>query len=109
MSLYAAYIAEKTNKSILETDIGFVTYGFPDPNTVYIEDIYIDKAHRKSKEASRLADQVADIAREKGCTKMLGSVIPSTKNSTDSIKVLIAYGMKLESSAVDFILFSKGI
>lgn len=107
MSLYSEYIQEKTVKSIIETDIGFITYGFPDPQTVYIEDLYIIPNARKSNNASDLADKVAAAAKERGCSRMLGSVVPSTKNSTDSLKVLLAYGMRLVSSSNDFILFSK--
>lgn len=109
MSHYSAYIAEKTSKSIIETDKGFVTYSYPNQTTVYIEDIYIRPEFRNLHEASKLADQVIDIAREKGCTKALGSVVPSTKESTKSLSVLIAYGMSLVSSTNDFIVFEKGI
>lgn len=108
-SHYAKYIEEKTVKSIIETDDGFVTYGFPDPNTVYIEDVYIIPERRQSHLATELADKVLSIAKERGCTRMLGSVIPSNKNSTVSLKVLIAYGMELQSSSNDFILFSRSI
>lgn len=109
MSLYRSYIEEKTNKSIIETEHGFITYGFPDPKTCYIQDLYIVPDYRKSHAATVLADQVIVIAKEKGCTRLLGSVIPSTKNSTDSIRVLLAYGMDLDSSSNDFILFSRSI
>lgn len=107
--MYSAYIREKTNKSILETKHGFATFSFPDVNTVYIEDIYILPESRKSKEASELADRIAEIGKSKGCNRLLGSVVPSTKNSTDSIKVLLAYGMHLDSATNDFILFKKEI
>lgn len=109
MSLYSDYISEKTNKSIIETEKGFVTYSFPDKTTVYIEDIYIKPAYRNSYEASLLANQVVDIAKERGCVKLVGSVVPSTKNSTASLSVLIGYGMKLSSSTNDFILFEKDL
>lgn len=109
MSLYSDYLTERTNKSVIETDSGFITYSFTDENTCYIEDIYIRPDFRKTREASKLADQVAEIAKSKGCTKLLGSVIPSTKNSTTSLKVLLGYDMKLLSSVNDFILFSKDI
>jgi len=109
VSLYQAYIHEKTNKSIIETDSGFATYSFPDEKTVYIEDIYVIPSKRKSGLASELANQIAQIAKERGCTEMLGSVVPNTKNSTDSLLVLLAYGMTLNSSSNNFILFSKTI
>lgn len=109
VSLYSEYIGEQTKKSIIETEKGFVTYSFPDKTTVYIEDIYIKPEHRKTHEASNLANQVVSIAKERGCTRLLGSVVPSTNNSTKSLLVLTSYGMKLSSSTNDFIVFEKEI
>ena len=100
---------EKTDKTIIETEKGFITYSFTDKDTCYIQDIFILPDFRKSNEATKLANQVVDIAKAKGCKKLLGSVVPSSKNSTDSLKVLLAYGMTLDSCTNDFILFSKSL
>lgn len=108
-SNYAAYILEKTNKSIIETDAGFITYGFPDPKTCYIEDLFVKPEFRKQHSATDLANEVTVIAKERGCQRLVGSVVPSTKNSTDSIRVLLAFGMNVLSSANDIIFFSKDI
>lgn len=108
MSLYSKYLTERTNDLILEINHGFVTYRMlPDQKAVYIVDIYVDSDFRKAGTASQMADEVAKIAKKEGFTKMLGSVVPSNKNSTDSLRVLLAYGMKLQSSAQDFIIFEK--
>jgi ribosomal protein S18 acetylase RimI-like enzyme len=108
MSLFGQYIQEREDKCIIESDIGFATYSFSDAG-VYIQDIYVHPEHRKSGEASRLANEIAVIAKEKGLTKMYGSVVPSANNSTDSLKVLLAYGFKLDSSSNNFIVMVKGI
>lgn len=108
MSLYARYLTERTNDRILETEHGFATYRLlPEAKSVYIVDLYVDPDFRKSGAASRLADQIAEMAKKEGATKMLGSVVPSTKGSNDSMKVLLAYGMRLQSSAFDLIVFEK--
>ncbi len=109
LSLHAQYILERTDKSVIETDKGFIIYSFTDPTTVYIEDIYTLPEYRKSHIATELANQVINIAKAKGCTKALGSVCPSAKNSTASLSVLIAYGMTLDSCHNNFILFKKDI
>jgi len=109
MSMYSEYIKEKLGDDVIETEQGFATYRFSDPTTVYILNIYIRPDYRKSGAATDIADIIRDIAKKKGCTKMLGSVVPSTKDSTISLKVLLGYGMKLDSSTNDFILFSKEI
>ncbi len=109
MSLFADYLAEFSDKNVIETPQGFATYTFPDKETVYIEDIYVAPSFRKSKKASEMADQIVCIARERGCSKLLGSVIPTAKNSTASLKVLLGYGMVLHSSTTNFVLFKKDI
>ena len=85
---------------MLETPHGFLTYGFncvPGVNFphVYIEDLYVIPSSRKTHVATEMADKVADIARERGVTKMLGSVNTNTTSPDTSLNVLKAYGMKL--------------
>lgn len=109
MSLYADYLKERTLDEIIEDENGFATYRFPDEKTVYIIDIYTKPNSRRLNAARDKADYIVGMARKKGCTKVIGSVIPSTKGSTTSLKVLLGYGMKLDSSTNDFIVFSKEI
>lgn len=111
MSLYADYLREKTDDIIMEDEgRSFVTYRYlPDKTTVYIVDIYVSPDFRKTNVASTIADEVVRLAKINGCTKLLGSVVPSNKNSTQSLKVLLGYGMVLESSSNDFIVFRKEI
>lgn len=108
--MFANYLRERTSDEIIETDKGFVTYRYIDNNkTVYIVDIYIVPDFRGAYTASTMADQVVDEAKKRGCNKMLGSVVPSNKNSTTSLRVLLGYGMTLDSSSNDFIVFRKDI
>lgn len=107
-SLYAQYIKERLNKDIIETEQGFATYFFIEGGC-YIEDIYVHPDHRHSHVASQLADQIAMISKERGVNKLLGSVVPTSNYSTQSIQVLLAYGFKLDSSTNNLILFSKDI
>lgn len=110
MSLYADYITERTNDRIIEGPHGFVSYRFiDDGKTVYIVDIFVVPEARKALNASHLADMVVSEAKEKGCTTLLGTVVPSTKNSTASLKVLLGYGMELQSASADLIVFRKEI
>lgn len=110
MSLYAQYIKERMGDDIIEIDEGFVTFRYlNEGRSVYIIDIYVKPEFRKTKSASFLANTVASIAEAKGCSEMLGSVCPQAKNPTDSIKVLLAYGMELQSSSKDLLIFRKDI
>lgn len=109
MSLYGDYIREQTFGDIVETDIGFATYVFLDEKTCYIKDIYVKPEFRMAHEASDISAIIEDLARAQGCTRLLGSVSPSTKNSTRSLKVLLAYGFQLLSSSNDIIYFQKDL
>lgn len=107
-SLYASYILEREGKNILETDKGFATYSFI-KDGCYIEEIYILPQYRKTGEASTLTDQIAEIARQNGHKKLFGSVCPSAAGSTNSLRALIAYGFKLDSSTNNFIWLTMDI
>ena len=107
-SLYGMYIKELGNRDILETEKGFATYSFFE-DSVYIEDIFVHPDYRNTNEASDMADEIGKIAKEKGYKKMIGSVVPGHKGSTTSIKVLLAYGFKLDGVNNNFILLKKDL
>lgn len=109
-SLYAQYILERTNDRILETPSGYATYRYlPDGQSVYIVDIFTLPEDRKRGDAAALADSIACEAKARGCTEMIGTVVPSTKGSTTSLKVLLGYGFTLHSASNDVIVFKKEI
>ncbi len=110
MSLYGEYVKERGIDSIVETDKGFATYRYiNDGKTVYIVDIYVAPSFRKGGTASALADIIAQDARSKGVTEMWGTVAPQAQGSTDSLRVLLAYGMTLLKIGDGLIVFRKGI
>ncbi len=108
MSLFADYIKEHSGKEIIEDSCGFATF-YVVRDGIYIEDIYVVPSFRKAKHASYYADEITKIAKERGFNKLFGSVRPSANYSTDSLKILLAYGFKLDSSAIDAIAFVKEI
>ena len=110
MSLYSEYIKERTHDHILEAENGFATYRYlNDHKTLYIIDIYVRPEVRKLGYAKSMADEIVEISKCLGVKEVIGSVVPSAKGSTASVQVLIAYGMKLQSSSQDFIVFSKEV
>lgn len=110
MTLYADYLREHGVTEILEVDSGFATYRYiNDGRTVYIVDIYVVPECRKSGIAAALADTIALEAKERGCTEMLGSVVPSSRGTANSIRVLLSYGMTLSSVQDGHVIFRKDI
>lgn len=108
MSLFASYIQERLGKHIVESDKGFATYSFV-ATGVYIEDLYVCPDERHSGEASRMADQIAAIAKAKGLNRMYGTIKPSANHSTSSLKVLLAYGFQLLEAGPDALVLVKEI
>lgn len=104
-SLYAQYIEERGRQHIYETEYGFATYEYSQ-DLVYIVDIFVIPEARKQGKALSLALKVAEEAKEKGCKAVLGSVDPRAKNSTESLKAILALGMvplRCEGELVYFI------
>jgi GNAT superfamily N-acetyltransferase len=107
-SLYGQYIFETKNKEIVESQKGFATY-FHVADGLYIEEIFFHPDYRKTGEASALADQIADVAREKGLKRLYGSVAPSANNSTASLHVLLSYGFKLHEAGPNAVILVKEV
>jgi len=109
--MYFKYLAEREpDKQVIQHEKGFAIYSFVtfgEEMAVYIEDIYVEKPHRKSHVASELSEQVQSHAIEKGCGVMLGTVAPSAVGSSVSMKVLLSHGMQLLKSEPDLIWFYK--
>jgi GNAT superfamily N-acetyltransferase len=108
LSLFGKYILERQNKQIIENEFGFATYYFENVHC-YIEDIYVVPEKRKSDIAKTFADEITQIAKDKNCKWLIGSVKPSANGSTASLKVLLAYGFQLHKCFDDFIWFRKDL
>lgn len=108
MSLLANYFRERENFHTMETEEAFVTYSITGTQC-YIKDIYVLPDHRKDGVASNLADKVVGEAKKLGCTMLVGSVCPSANRATDSMKVLLCYGMKISHIEKDLIFMVKEI
>lgn len=106
-SLYARYVKERTGRGILESDDGFATFEYIGKDTVYIADIYIVPEKRNKHIASKFANRICEEAVASGKKYLLGSVDTTAKGAEDSIKVLLAYGMKLHSQKEPMLYFIK--
>lgn len=109
-SLFAQYVKEREGKHVIETEDGFaVLQIIPESKQIYIQDIYVVPDKRKSGVGKAFLEQVEATCREQGFDKISGSVQPSTRGSTDSLKILLAVGFKLAAAEHDAIYFIKEI
>ena len=107
--MFADYFAEFYGDETYEDETGFAVYRYLNDKQVYIVHIYIDPRFRKSGAASAIADHIVRQAKQRGCTELLGTVVPSARASGDSLRVLLGYGMDLKSLDGNMIVFSKEI
>lgn len=107
--MYATYLSEKTDILIIENEKGFATYRYLPNDQCYIMDIFILPEYRKQYIATEFADSITEEAKKVNTTRLIGSVIPSNKDSEKSILVLLHYGMKLLSCNENIIYFYKDI
>lgn len=108
MSLFSEYKLEREGKNVIENEYGFLVYQITQ-EMIYIEDIFVNKEYRLKGIGSKLADEAIEEAKEYGCKKCIGSVVPNTQGATDSIAAMISYGFRLQASRDNFIWLEKDI
>lgn len=106
MKLYADYIKEREGLDLVSVEMGFATYKIHE-EVVYIQDIYVAPEYRRGHVATELAEKIAGMGKEAGCKYITGSVCLSVGNPTDSMRVLLAYGMEFLNLQGDMMYFKK--
>lgn len=102
--MYAKYIKEREGKEIIEDEYGYATFAmFPDH--CYVEDVFVLPEFRKSGYASGYIDKVCEIMKTRNIRKIFVSVDPRANGSTESMKIILAYGFKLHASETNMIYF----
>lgn len=111
MSMMSEYWKEREDRETLEDEFGFLTFTMANETDCYIVDLWVRPEYRKLGKAAAYADRVCDYARRNGKTRLIGSVDPTTNGATESLKVLLAYGMRLLGISGDgkLIYFVKDI
>lgn len=108
-SVYAKYLKEREDKDIIESEKGFATYKIFDNGECYLQDIYVIPDERKSGLATEMTDKVVEIAKERKCNLLLGSVCTNDKYATRNMKVFLAYGMEIYNNVGTMIFLKKDI
>jgi len=110
-SLYGQYIKEREGVDILEDEYGFITFKFIDNETCYIVDVFVVEEMRRNNVASKYAKKVEDIAKERGCKYMLGSISTLANNFNASEKLMMAneYKFKETNSKQNMVYYIKEV
>lgn len=106
MHQLAEYFKEWEGFDSIVTDDAFASYRIVGEEC-YIREIWVRPELRKTGLASDIADQIAVIAKERGCAFLSGSVNTLGNKPTESTKVLLAYGFKISGAVPNGILFKK--
>ena len=113
--MFAEYFSEREDKqtvfhAIDGQPVGFATYKWVEPDGepgCYIVDIYVKRPFREINVASRMADEIASLAREKNCKWLWGSVDSRANGADTSKKVLVSYGFDYSHDEGDLSFFRK--
>lgn len=108
MSLWADYISEREGNSVIEEDFGFIEFRLSPP-VCLIHSLYVRPGDRRSGVGAALADRVAELAKEAGCTLLWSQVVTTTLNATESLKAVLAYGFKVQDAQNGVIVLTKDI
>lgn len=109
MSLYADFIKEYDGFDIIEIpDVGFATYKCAGEEC-YIKDVYIKPEHRSKRVSYDMQVEITKIAKEKGCTYLLGTVSPISKTATFSMGALIKDGFQFVKVDQHLMYFTKRV
>lgn len=106
MTLYARYIAEREGFSIIENEHGFATF-IVSGDTIYLRDLYVVPEKRRSNVATELVDDVCMVGRTYKCKILTGSVSVKAFTATESLKAVLAYGMRVLGIQGELITFEK--
>lgn len=93
-NIYLQYRRERENVESIEVEGAFIVYKFL-PQYCYIVDVYCIAELRESGISYELADKVENVAKQRGYTKMLGSVDTTAINPETGLKACFKQGYKI--------------
>jgi GNAT superfamily N-acetyltransferase len=93
MELFRQYLLERENVHLLNEEWGFATYSFGEDH-VYLQDIYVVPEKRNTGLGVHLMNEVGKMAKERGCSLMLGSVDEKGNGSEDMKSIMKHLGFK---------------
>lgn len=105
-NLIKKYHEEREGKLYLSNPHGFAFYKF-EHDYCYITDIYVEPEFRKENIASKIADEITVIAKDKGYKFLVGSTDIRAKGHKVSMLSLLHYGFEAFRITDNSIIFYK--
>jgi L-amino acid N-acyltransferase YncA len=106
MSLYADYAKEQHGRTVLETSMGFISFGV-ECGVFVIHDLYVIPCHRLGRVGTELANMACAEAINQGFREVWAKIIPGINGQSEAMAAQLAYGFKLVSAGPDFVLLKK--
>lgn len=107
-SHYAAYIKERWGTEVIEDERGFVSFR-PAKDGMLIEDIYVIPELRSKGVARHFGEEVTKIAKNRGFSKLYGTVATSAPYSEYNVTSYIKWGFKIANCQNNVIYLVKEI
>lgn len=94
MKLYADYLKEREGMNLIVSEAGFISYCVLD-SQLFIGDLYVDQAARRSGEGKALIKEVEKIALESGCSFIFGIVRMTALQANEVLKIFLLNGAEV--------------
>lgn len=104
--MYKEYLKERENAELVEFAHGFVVLKIL-PDSIYLQDMYVQPAFRRLKIGTEMLQKVEQIAVAAGKRELFTSCSPPALGSTGSLKAILASGFQLHSCEKDMIYLTK--
>jgi predicted sulfurtransferase len=106
---YKDYLVSKCGyEEPIELDGGFLLYAF-NGTACHIGEIYVPKNKRQSRIASKMADQVTEIAKSNNCTHLTCKTNLVGVEDEEAILSILHYGFKVIKADQNQITYYKEI
>lgn len=106
--MYKEYVESRFDgRFVLEFDYGFVTYNVLTENTLYIDELFIKKEHRRQGLASEINNALGEMAINLGRNIMKCSVVVGANGAEEALMTIFNNGYKLESTSGKLIFLKK--
>lgn len=104
--MWYEYLMERHGWETMLFEHGFIVYEINGENC-FIQEIYVKPEARRNSVGTHMADQVEEIAKERGCKKIWGTVVLGTYGANEAMMAHLNWGLKLHSINGNCILTVK--